>query len=74
MDSLTISELISELEKAKNELGDLPVIVTREGKNHQYSIKKSEIYKTDYAYFGNDRIAWNDYGDYEGDFLNIGVI
>ena len=83
---LRVKDLIQELQKYD---GNLPVIVTHEGKDHNYGVKLSEIKITTHPYFGNDWDALKGFGmksfeDYDEDidgpneenleFLNIATI
>ncbi len=64
---LRIKDLI-EILKTYDE--NLPVIVTDEGKDHQYGIKLNDISLTDLAYFGNDNGA-DVFFTNDKNFLNI---
>jgi hypothetical protein len=67
MKYLRIKDLI-EILKTYDE--NLPVIVTDEGKDHQYGIKVDDISFTDAAYFGNDNGA-DKFFKKDKNFLNI---
>jgi hypothetical protein len=77
MKYLRVKELIEELQKYDKEA---VVIVTDEGKDHQYGIIDEQISMTDNAYFGNDmdcesffKIKYDDDGDKCSEkFLNLG--
>jgi hypothetical protein len=68
MKSLKVGELIEILKQHDPEL---PVVITHDGKDHQYSIKDKEIKIVNNAYFGNDNIADEQIGGRES-YLNLG--
>ena len=71
MKYLRVKDLIEELQLFDVEL---PVIITHEGKDHQYGITQEGIYIVDSAYFGNDPDADEAYGINCEAYLNIGNI
>lgn len=77
MKYLTVKDLIKELSKYD---GDLPVIITDAGKDHQYGINDEDIKVVEHAYFGNDigaEEAFSCYNEETGEeidmnYLNLG--
>jgi len=70
MEYLKVKDLIGILQDFNDEL---PVIITHNGKDHQYGVTDDGIFLTKSAYFGNDPEADEAYGDCKL-YLNIGNI
>lgn len=75
---LTVDELVEILNQYD---GNLPCVITRGGKGHQYGIKLQDIKIIDGAYFGNDNESDvqfpcedSDGNEIDYKFLNIGCI
>lgn len=68
MKYLKVKDLIKILQKYDE---NLPVVVTDDGKDHQYGITKEGIQIIDSAYFGNDPDAEDTFGDVS-EYLNLG--
>lgn len=79
MKSLTVGELILKLQELPSNA--IPVI-TRIGKDHQYTFKDIEFKEENCPYFGNDPVDFDDFGfndefdsfNYTVRFFNINSI
>jgi hypothetical protein len=65
-----VKDLVEELLKHDQEL---PVVITDDGRDHQYGVIISMIYNRNHPYFGNDDGAEKAFKK-DDRFLNIGTI
>jgi len=70
MKNLRVKDLIEELQNLDP---NLPIVITHDGKDHQYGITHNMIKEISNPYFGNDSNADISFQD-DIKFLNIGTI